>query len=550
MQVRHRGSQPVVRIGSARWSTVCTPGHRWLTQQAYPKNRSFVEWGDVKAESAFTAWNSKASPKGVAGARRLVLTGYAEGGKSLCTPDEARMLAWLLGDGHIPPSRNGGSAYIAQAEKKHAAEIRGLVTRTGALTSEVTQVSGHGRVVCKFRLKSAYVRSLLAYIEEGLLSFVLSLSQEARSAWLDAWRKAEGSSGNIYQNPGERQEAIALTAFLEGYLPQRISGRRHHGISLKTTSVGNGPQNVPVYEDAGTEDVWCPTTGLGSWTARDKDGRIFLTGNCCSLSDTQGLWWNANWTYATFLACWQEVATAFGSNPLVVGYDIKNEPRQATISGHVYNPTWGDGSTQTDFRWLYEQIGNAVLAIDPAVLIFCEGINSSGDLTGVASHPVTLNVADRVVYSVHDYPQGWSPSESQAAYLASQQASAGYILSDGIAPLWIGEFGVANDTIDALRTPAQGHGSGLGAGPVSRSYGNWWRNFLAWHAQADPDWCCWHLSGTHRQGTTPSTNQLQYAEGDRTWNGLYAQDWNGPANPAVIEALQAIMAPTMGPGVS
>lgn len=277
---------------------------------------------------------------------------------------------------------------------------------------------------------------------------------------------------------------------------------------------------------------------------------LMYKGWCCSLSDTQGLWWNANWTYATFLSCWQQVATAFAGNPLVAGYDIKNEPRQATISGHVYNPSWGDGNQQTDFRWLYEQIGNAVLAIDPAKLIICEGLNSSGNLTGVAKYPVSLTTPNRVVYSVHDYPQGWPTNETQAAYLASQMTNAGYILSQGIAPLWIGEMGVANDTLDALRTPAQGAGDGLGAGPVSRAYGNWWANFLAWQASQDPDWCCWHLSGTHRQGTTPSTNQLQYVEGDRPWNGLYAQDWSGPASPAVIEALQAIMPAKLGPGVS
>ncbi len=276
---------------------------------------------------------------------------------------------------------------------------------------------------------------------------------------------------------------------------------------------------------------------------------LMYRGWCCSLSDTQGLWWNANWTYATFLSCWQQVATAFTGQPLVIGYDIKNEPRQATISGRQYNPTWGDGNQQTDFRWLYTQIGNAVLAIDPSKLVLCEGLNSAGNLQGVSAHPVTLTVPDRVVYSIHDYPQGWPSGETQAAYLSSQATNATYILSQGIAPLWIGEFGVANDTLDALQSPAQGAGNGLGAGPVSRSYGNWWQNFLALMKQLDPDWCCWHLSGTHRLGTTPSTNQVQYLEGDRPWNGLYAQDWSGPASPAVIKALQSIMAPTMGPGV-
>jgi endoglucanase len=277
---------------------------------------------------------------------------------------------------------------------------------------------------------------------------------------------------------------------------------------------------------------------------------LMYQGWCCSLADTNGLWWNSNWSYSTFIALWKQVAQTFVSNPLVIGMDIKNEPRQATIMDTVLNPSWGDGNQTTDFRWLYEQAGDAVLAVNPELLVICEGINSSGNLQGVAKYPVVLSEPDKVVYSIHDYPQGWSATETQAAYLAAQATNATYLLSQDIAPLWIGEVGVANDTLDALQSPAQGAGNGLGAGPVSRTYGNWWQNFLALQKHLDPDWCCWHLSGTHRLGTTPSTNQVQYLEGDRTWNGLYAQDWGGPASPAVIAALQAIQAPTMGPGVA
>lgn len=280
---------------------------------------------------------------------------------------------------------------------------------------------------------------------------------------------------------------------------------------------------------------------------------LLYRGWCCSLQDTNGLWWNGNWTTGQFIANWRQVASTFASNPLVVAHDVKNEPRQSTINGTVYVPTWGDGNQQTDFRWLYQETGNAILASDPAALIICEGINGGGDLTGVAAHPVVLNTPDRVIYSIHDYPQGWPASEPQASYIAAQHNSAGYITVAGqpfTAPLWIGEFGVANDCMAALGGPVS-YGDGLGAGPVSQGYGNWWANFQAWaHVRADLDWCTWHLSGTHVQGTAPSTNQLQYARGDRCWDGLFAQDWQGPANPAVIEALQSIMPALTGPGVS
>jgi hypothetical protein len=349
LQVRTRARQLVVRIGTTRWSAVCTPDHRWLVQEAYPRNDRPVEWSPVRAESAQNAWGSKHTPRGIAGARRLVLTGYAEGGKSGCTPDEARLVAWILGDGNLTIRNNGSTyqAYIAQVASKHAAEIRALVLRTGFLSSEVTRRTGHGREVCLFRLKNPLVRELWRYLDDGLLPFVLSLSQETRAAWLDAWRKAEGSVEVVYQNPGENQEAIALTAFLEGYLPRRKNDASgHKGVALGTRTVNNGPNTQWIYEDAGRVDVWCPTTGLGSWVARDEDGNIFLTGNCCSNTDNNGLWYNDNWPSSTFTNTWIMVAERFASNPLV-GYDLHNEPRPATIGGKTITPTWGDGNGAT-----------------------------------------------------------------------------------------------------------------------------------------------------------------------------------------------------------
>lgn len=276
---------------------------------------------------------------------------------------------------------------------------------------------------------------------------------------------------------------------------------------------------------------------------------IIYPGWCCSLSDSQGLWWNANWTNDQYRACWQAVAQAFAANPLVIGYDLNNEPRQSVIRGTTYNPTWDGSYSSTDFCGNYISAGQLIAQYDPASLIFCEGINSSGDLSGVAAHPVTL--PGRAVYSVHDYPQAWA-GKTYAQYSAAQQANAGYLMTEGKAPVWIGEFGIANDCLSALSASNPvSHGNGLGAGPVSQSYGAWMDSFIQFWGPSglDADWCMWHLSGTHRKGTQPSTNQLQYNEGDRCWDGLLAQDWSGPASPAVLELLQSLMKVTQGPGI-
>jgi endoglucanase len=65
----------------------------------------------------------------------------------------------------------------------------------------------------------------------------------------------------------------------------------------------------------------------------------------------------------------------------------------------------------------------------------------------VGQNLVRLNVADRVVYSVHDYPasvygQSWFSDAKYPANLPGVWDSYwGYVAKQNIAPVWIGEFG-------------------------------------------------------------------------------------------------------------
>src|SRR5262249_57199359 len=94
--------------------------------------------------------------------------------------------------------------------------------------------------------------------------------------------------------------------------------------------------------------------------------------------------------------------------------------------------------------------GNAVLAINPHLLVFVEGTDcysgvcgwQGGNLIGVASNPVTLSVANQLVYSAHDY--GPNPFQ-QALFNSSTTAASlnavwgqywGYISAAGTAPVW------------------------------------------------------------------------------------------------------------------
>ena len=178
-------------------------------------------------------------------------------------------------------------------------------------------------------------------------------------------------------------------------------------------------------------------------------------------------------------------------------------------------------------------------------LFFCEGLSYAANLTGTTTKLVTPAHGNCVVYSMHDYSWYHPARQSQADYITAMDNAGGFLLTDGTAPVWIGEFGTGNDSLAAV-----GASSVIGASSPSDGHlGAWFSNFLAWAAQADVDWCWWLLDGTMCQGTTPQVNQLQFALGDRSGYGLFAQDWTGVSNPALLQALQAIQRPTTGPGL-
>jgi aryl-phospho-beta-D-glucosidase BglC (GH1 family) len=181
-------------------------------------------------------------------------------------------------------------------------------------------------------------------------------------------------------------------------------------------------------------------------------------------TETGGLWFyagNAAYTEAKWIAAWTTLANRYKGNPTVIGADLFNEPHNPAI--------WG-GNSANDFARAVTAAGNAILAINPDWLIFVEGVsgytnlgggipNSPGawwgqNLQGVATRPIVLNVANRLVYSPHVYPPGVL-GETPALLFGAATFPAnmppiwdkmfGYIYKNNTAPLWFGEF-AANET--------------------------------------------------------------------------------------------------------
>lgn len=159
------------------------------------------------------------------------------------------------------------------------------------------------------------------------------------------------------------------------------------------------------------------------------------------------LWYTSAVPESTWIANLRTLAARYSGQDAVIGIDLHNEPHDPAC--------WGCGDTTRDWRLAAQRAGNAVLSVNPQLLVFVEGVQTyngvsgwwGGNLMGVAQYPVQLDVANRVVYSAHDYAtsvaqQSWFSDPTFPANMPGiWDRYWGYIFKQNIAPVWVGEFG-------------------------------------------------------------------------------------------------------------
>ena len=155
------------------------------------------------------------------------------------------------------------------------------------------------------------------------------------------------------------------------------------------------------------------------------------------------------------ITAWEFLANRYKNNPTVCGFDIINEP---------FNSTW-DNDTLNGVAAFYERAGAAIQAINPNVLLICEGVAGnvritdnpileygawwSGKLDQARARPLVMPVANKVVYSPHEYgsflngsSQLWFNDPTYPDNLPGVWSKMwGYLAEENIAPVWVGEFG-------------------------------------------------------------------------------------------------------------
>ncbi len=239
------------------------------------------------------------------------------------------------------------------------------------------------------------------------------------------------------------------------------------------------------------------------------------------------LWYTAQYPESRWISDWRMLATRYLGNTAVIGADLHNEPHGIQGGG---GSTWGTGSMTTDWRLAAERAGNAILAINPNWLIIVEGIDNfnndgywwGGNLQGAAQFPVRLNVANRLVYSPHDYatsvfPQPWFDDPSFPNNMpAIWDRMWGYIHKNNIAPVLLGEFGTTlRDPRDRVWLTNLMAYTGTGVGGMNFTFWSWNPNSGDTGGILNDDWTTVnqdkqnilnpYLLGTDIPPTTPTT---------------------------------------------
>lgn len=211
---------------------------------------------------------------------------------------------------------------------------------------------------------------------------------------------------------------------------------------------------------------------LVEW-CQDNDMRIVLDNHSREPGGyaEEELWYTDSVPHEQWIQDWVFMAERYKDYSAVMAMDLNNEPHGNPEDYDSY-ATWGTGDIERDWRMAAEDCGNAILQVNPNVLIMVEGIEQyitpegeetnywwGGNLQGARDFPVRLNDMSKLVYSPHEYgptvySQDWFftsdfPDNMEGIW----ESNFNFINSTGIDngsgtvskfPLYVGELGIKN----------------------------------------------------------------------------------------------------------
>ncbi|KAI3904769.1 hypothetical protein MKW98_020508 [Papaver atlanticum] len=247
------------------------------------------------------------------------------------------------------------------------------------------------------------------------------------------------------------------------------------------------------------------------------DNHISKPGWCCSNFDDNGFFGDKYFDPQLWIKGLTKMASIFNGSTSVVGMSLRNELR-------------GRKQNVKDWYTYMQQGAEAVHAANPNILVMLSGLNFDADLSFLAKQPVNLTFTGKLVHEVHLYAftnshdwENGNVNQVCGNVMNGWMRRAGFLLEQGVAPLFLSEFG-----IDQRGTNVNDN--------------RYFNCMMGVAAELDLDWALWSLVGSYylRQGVL----------GMEEFYGILDYNWCGTRNSSFMEIISSIQAPLQGPGIS
>ena len=294
---------------------------------------------------------------------------------------------------------------------------------------------------------------------------IAGLSWGAGRAQATSWLHAEGSQ--LVDSAGN---AVILTGInwfgleTESYAPHGLWARNWESILDQVVALGFNTIRLPYSNqlfdpssqpNSVNEELNPDLKGLTGLEIMDKiiagagqrGLKVIIDRHRPDSHAQSDLWYTSEYSEERWIADWVMLAQRYAGDDTVIGADLHNEPHGRA--------TWGSDDPVTDWRLAAEKAGNAILKVNPNLLIIVQGVEQyqgdwywwGGNLLGAREHPVRLDLPSQLVYSTHlygpgVYPQPWFSDPSFPDNLPEiWDRHWGYLSREEISPVIVGEFG-------------------------------------------------------------------------------------------------------------
>lgn len=276
-KINHYSNAPVNTYSTRGFSVTTTANHKWVVSKRRKGKEDeikLVEAQDIKHDDSI-----------------MLAYPYMSNHDDGYTDEEVQLISWVVSDGHLRRSQTnheirGILMEIMQAKPQYVEEIKKLMTNFSHSVYTRPGVNHETAYTWRVHAEDArrvWDKSGIGDEKENLCQWVLSLNAGHLEMFVDIFNKAEGHFNDgawvVTQKHGYTADAYRLAASLCG---KYVTSTEYKQGGISKYRLRKKPfvtAQKLVVKDAGSCDVWCPTTDYGTWVTQDENGSIIVTGN-------------------------------------------------------------------------------------------------------------------------------------------------------------------------------------------------------------------------------------------------------------------------------